>query len=791
MLRSTFPSAPLACLVLGVLLSAAPLAAQPVIEVSPTTLDLAWTTLGDTAQASITIANHGDAPLTVTSIDVPAGVLVIPAPPYVVQPDSTRKVGVAIAPLDTIVAQLRMGVESDDPVNPTVSVGWENRGLPIRVETLALGTAVPFPLGEPIVVESVPLEGVRVERMTLHFKSGNMLFFDTVAMTENVRAFIGVIPGVSVMEGALEYYVEAENSGFIVLDPDEGDRRPYRIDISSPQHYQLSAVPRNPGMTWRVGEAIDFMLTLGRGTVMDHGTLWYKAGGDTIWNSTDILEMSFTGIAATIPGASVGPTGVQYWSEITTLTTRMTDPNDDPERNPNEIRVSIDNLVEPATHSGERYRLFSAPYSPPAGSGLGTMLSDQDEFGAYEPAKWRAFRYVPGLGANVELPSATGSEFDVAPGRAFWLISRAEHQVNTAPLAGVSTKLTDSFLLTLEPGWNAIGNPYAFSIPWDAVRRDTALGDPVAFDPARNDYSEETPLTLEPFIGYFVENTASEPRNMLIPSDPRGKPRAPAAAAVAAARSSEPAYGWRLEAHGAGGADVGNRVGVAADAAVERDPLDAGEPPPPPDSRVRLAIANREWREAPGLYRRDLRPPGEGNAWPLEIVSREAGVPVEIVIRAEGEAPADQRLRLVDVEQRTTIEPAFGADRTFRHTILSLGAKPYRLTLVAGSTEFVDREGASTGLPDRITLDPAAPNPARGALRLRFGVPREAPVKLEVFDVAGQRVSTLVDSAMPPGYHSVVWQGVRDGGERVSSGMYYFRLATGTETRVVRAVMIR
>jgi hypothetical protein len=88
-------------------------------------------------------------------------------------------------------------------------------------------------------------------------------------------------------------------------------------------------------------------------------------------------------------------------------------------------------------------------------------------------------------------------------------------------------------------------------------------------------------------------------------------------------------------------------------------------------------------------------------------------------------------------------------------------------------------------------LDPVAPNPAHGALRLRFGIPHPTPVRLEVFDVTGQRITTLLDGTpFPAGYHAVVWRGTRPDGSRVPSGVYFCRLAADRVTRVVRAVFV-
>ena len=82
-----------------------------------------------------------------------------------------------------------------------------------------------------------------------------------------------------------------------------------------------------------------------------------------------------------------------------------------------------------------------------------------------------------------------------------------------------------------------------------------------------------------------------------------------------------------------------------------------------------------------------------------------------------------------------------------------------------------------TLLPTQVGLDPGAPNPFNAVTRLRFGVPRETRVKLEIYDVHGAHVRTLIDGArVPAGYRTVLWDGTSASGRAVASGVYFCRL---------------
>lgn len=78
----------------------------------------------------------------------------------------------------------------------------------------------------------------------------------------------------------------------------------------------------------------------------------------------------------------------------------------------------------------------------------------------------------------------------------------------------------------------------------------------------------------------------------------------------------------------------------------------------------------------------------------------------------------------------------------------------------------------------------ASPNPFNPSTTINFSLPVAGRATLAVFDVAGRRVSTLVDGVVAAGASSCVWEGRDDGGRDVPSGVYQVRLtAAGTVQR--------
>jgi hypothetical protein len=85
-----------------------------------------------------------------------------------------------------------------------------------------------------------------------------------------------------------------------------------------------------------------------------------------------------------------------------------------------------------------------------------------------------------------------------------------------------------------------------------------------------------------------------------------------------------------------------------------------------------------------------------------------------------------------------------------------------------------------------LALAPPAPNPARGAVTLRFTLPAAGRVRLAVYDVAGRRVAVLVDGSLGAGVHQAGWAG----GD-VGPGLYFARLEAGGSEVTRRVARVR
>jgi len=88
-------------------------------------------------------------------------------------------------------------------------------------------------------------------------------------------------------------------------------------------------------------------------------------------------------------------------------------------------------------------------------------------------------------------------------------------------------------------------------------------------------------------------------------------------------------------------------------------------------------------------------------------------------------------------------------------------------------------------------FDQNFPNPFNPVTTFRFGLPQAAHVTLEVYNILGQKVTTLTDREYPPGRHTVEWDSRLADGSEIASGVYFARLKAGQFTATKKMVVVK
>jgi hypothetical protein len=88
--------------------------------------------------------------------------------------------------------------------------------------------------------------------------------------------------------------------------------------------------------------------------------------------------------------------------------------------------------------------------------------------------------------------------------------------------------------------------------------------------------------------------------------------------------------------------------------------------------------------------------------------------------------------------------------------------------------------------PDRFFLDQNYPNPFNPKTLIRFSLPEAAFVQLDIYDIRGRKVSSLISARLPAGQHTAEWEG-----SSLPSGMYFYRLYAGHFTATKKLVLMK
>lgn len=106
-------------------------------------------------------------------------------------------------------------------------------------------------------------------------------------------------------------------------------------------------------------------------------------------------------------------------------------------------------------------------------------------------------------------------------------------------------------------------------------------------------------------------------------------------------------------------------------------------------------------------------------------------------------------------------------------------------TLNAGVTQDLGQVG-SLQLPESVTLRSNYPNPFRGATNISYGLPSDEKVLLEVYNIAGQKVATLVNQQQSAGVHEVTFDA-----SGLASGMYMYRIQVGNVVKTGNMTLVK
>ena len=131
---------------------------------------------------------------------------------------------------------------------------------------------------------------------------------------------------------------------------------------------------------------------------------------------------------------------------------------------------------------------------------------------------------------------------------------------------------------------------------------------------------------------------------------------------------------------------------------------------------------------------------------------------------------------------RAEIDELFGSDRELGEVLEEVARLGVRLlmqtAIEAEITEFLGRERYGHG-------ERARPGSRNGHCPTTIKT-TTGPVRIDIYDILGRKVQTLVDEQKPAGYHQAIWDASRQ-----TSGIYFYRVQTDEKTLTRKCILIK
>jgi hypothetical protein len=133
------------------------------------------------------------------------------------------------------------------------------------------------------------------------------------------------------------------------------------------------------------------------------------------------------------------------------------------------------------------------------------------------------------------------------------------------------------------------------------------------------------------------------------------------------------------------------------------------------------------------------------------------------------------KLGLLDLDGNKTIPAG-------KHPLIQLEGKCELISALVCDKSFtswlasINNAIEETNVPKEYALSQNYPNPFNSETAIEYSLAKEGKVKIDVYNILGQKVKTLVDEKQAAGHKRITWDGKNNMGQPVGSGMYFYRI---------------
>ena len=114
--------------------------------------------------------------------------------------------------------------------------------------------------------------------------------------------------------------------------------------------------------------------------------------------------------------------------------------------------------------------------------------------------------------------------------------------------------------------------------------------------------------------------------------------------------------------------------------------------------------------------------------------------------------------------------------------------KPGDVLLVQAPTAHQD---SLYGIANQFVLEQNYPNPFNSGTTIRYSLAKGEKVRLDIFNALGQKVKTLINNFVSEGEYLIHWDGFNDRGNKLASGIYFYRLQAGSFVKTRKFVLLK
>ncbi|NLI15741.1 MAG: T9SS type A sorting domain-containing protein [candidate division Zixibacteria bacterium] len=122
------------------------------------------------------------------------------------------------------------------------------------------------------------------------------------------------------------------------------------------------------------------------------------------------------------------------------------------------------------------------------------------------------------------------------------------------------------------------------------------------------------------------------------------------------------------------------------------------------------------------------------------------------------------------------------------------GSDSFTPIVVPGSLYYgiqADIGESGRQLPTEFVLEQNYPNPFNPVTQISFELPSAGLITIEVYNILGQSIKTLISEYKNAGRYSIIWDGTNEAGQAVLSGVYFYRLTTKEQSITKRMMLLK